>query len=143
MNRRDCQRVLLVVGLIAVHAWGEEATAPLTADADKIRPPSDYWALRPVARPVLPTVKLDSWSRTPIDRFILAKLEEKGLNPAPPADKATLLRRATFDLHGLPPTPAQLEAFGADTSPDAFAKVVDGLWPRPATGNVGDDIGWI
>jgi hypothetical protein len=79
-------------------------------------------------------VKNVAWPHTPIDTFILAKLEEKDLSPAAPADKATLLRRATFDLHGLPPTPAELEAFNADKSSDAFAKVVDRLLASPRYG---------
>ncbi len=72
--------------------------------------------------------------RTPIDAFILARLEAEGLRPAPPADKPTLLRRVTFDLIGLPPTPAEQQAFLADNSPEAFARVVDRLLARPEYG---------
>src|SRR5206468_8620441 len=75
-----------------------------------------------------------AWVRSPIDRFILAKLDEKGLHPAPPADKRTLLRRATFDLIGLPPAPEEIGAFLADDSPDAFARVVDRLLASPHYG---------
>src|SRR5205807_2991366 len=81
-----------------------------------------------------PAVKNTKWVRTPIDRFILAKLEAKGLHPNPPADKATLLRRASFDLIGLPPTPEQVQAFLADNSPQAFEKVVDELLASPHYG---------
>ena len=96
--------------------------------------PTHHWAFGPLRSPPLPTVKNSSWPRTPIDFFVLAKLEEKGLAPTPPADKATLLRRVTFDLHGLPPTPAELQAFLADTSADAFARVVDRLLASPRYG---------
>jgi hypothetical protein len=79
-------------------------------------------------------VKQTSWPRSSIDRFILAKLEERGLRPAPPADPRVLLRRVTFDLIGLPPTPAEVRAFLDDTSPDAFGKVVDRLLASPRYG---------
>ena len=84
--------------------------------------------------PALPAVKDEKWVRTPVDRFVLAKLEEKGLKPAPPADKIGLLRRTTFDLTGLPPTEQETRAFLDDTSKDAFAKVVDRLLASPRYG---------
>ncbi|HXG60800.1 MAG TPA: DUF1549 domain-containing protein, partial [Planctomycetota bacterium] len=93
-----------------------------------------FWSYRPVQDPPLPAVKDRAWPESPIDRFILAKLEEKGLRPAPDADKRTLLRRVTFDLTGLPPTPEEMEAFLADDSPDAFAKVVERLLASPHYG---------
>ena len=70
----------------------------------------------------------------PIDNFVLARLEAGGLSPAPPADKRTLIRRATFDLIGLPPTPAEVDAFLADNSADAYAKVIDRLLASPHYG---------
>ncbi len=76
----------------------------------------------------------EKWVQTPVDRFVLAKLEEKGLKPAPAAGKLTLLRRVTFDLTGLPPTEQDTRAFLADTSKDAFAKVVDRLLASPRSG---------
>ena len=82
----------------------------------------------------MPAVKDNHWAKSPIDQFILAKLEEKKLRPAPVADKRTLIRRATFDLIGLPPTPAEVEAFLADISPDAFPRVVDRLLASPHYG---------
>ncbi|MDQ6676318.1 MAG: PSD1 and planctomycete cytochrome C domain-containing protein [Acidobacteriota bacterium] len=93
-----------------------------------------FWAFQPVANPELPFVKDTQWVRTPIDRFILAKLEQRGLRPAPPASRTTLLRRATFDLTGLPPTEKELQDFIADGSPDAYAKVVDRLLASPRYG---------
>jgi mono/diheme cytochrome c family protein len=87
----------------------------------------NFWSFRPVARPAVPAVKEQAWVRTPVDAFILAKLEEKGLRPAPPADKATLLRRVYYAVIGLPPAPEQVAAFLADDSPAAYKKVVDEL----------------
>ncbi|HVY71453.1 MAG TPA: DUF1549 domain-containing protein, partial [Verrucomicrobiae bacterium] len=86
-----------------------------------------HWAFQPVKAATPPAVKNQQWPRVPIDFFILAKLEEKGLKPAPPADKATLLRRVTYDLTGLPPSPREVSDFLADKSPKAFERVVDRL----------------
>ncbi|MDQ2898508.1 MAG: PSD1 and planctomycete cytochrome C domain-containing protein [Acidobacteriota bacterium] len=93
-----------------------------------------FWAFQPVKDYAPPKVADAKWARTPVDRFILAKLEEKGLKPAPPADKMTLLRRATFDLTGLPPTEQEIGSFLADQSPRAFEKVVDRLLASPRYG---------
>lgn len=93
-----------------------------------------FWSFQPVKNYPPPDVKNSAWVRTPIDRFILSSLEQKGLQPAEAADKRVLLRRATFDLIGLPPTPAELEDFLADESRDAFVKVVDRLLASPQYG---------
>ena len=93
-----------------------------------------YWAFQPLANPEPPTVQNTAWPKNDIDRFVLAHLEREGLNPVGPADKLTLLRRATLDLTGLPPTPEEVEAFLADESPDAFATVVDRLLASPRYG---------
>ncbi|HXG08980.1 MAG TPA: PSD1 and planctomycete cytochrome C domain-containing protein [Gemmataceae bacterium] len=93
-----------------------------------------HWAFQPVRKPALPPVRNSAWVRTPVDFFILAKLEEKGLNPSPSADRRTLIRRVTFDLIGLPPTPEEVTAFESDTSPNAFARVVDRLLADPRYG---------
>lgn len=95
---------------------------------------ADYWAFRKPVRPVVPSVKNAAWVKNPIDAFVLAKLEEKALSPAAPADKRTLLRRVTFDLTGLPPTPEEIKAFLADASPDAYEKVVKRLLASPRYG---------
>jgi hypothetical protein len=94
----------------------------------------NHWAWQPLIEPAVPAVQDSSWPKTPIDNFILAKLEEKQLKPNGPADKRTLIRRATFDLTGLPPTTEEVENFLKDESPDAFAKVVDRLLASPRYG---------
>ncbi len=93
-----------------------------------------FWSFQPIKDPTVPKGKDASWPRTPIDHFILARVEASGMAPAPLADKRTLLRRVTFDLTGLPPTPDELAAFLADASPKAFAKVVDRLLDSPRYG---------
>ncbi len=110
-----------------------EAAAPAAAgSADAALPPD--WAFSPPKDHPLPAVRNEGWPQNPIDHFILARLEAKGLPPAPPADKRTLLRRATIDLTGLPPTPEEAAAFEADAAPDAFARVVDRLLASPRYG---------
>jgi mono/diheme cytochrome c family protein len=94
----------------------------------------DWWSLRPLSRPPVPAVKDGRWVRTPIDAFVLAALEKRGLSPSPPAERATLIRRVTFDLHGLPPTPEEVEAFVRDPSPDAYEKLIDRLLDSPHYG---------
>ncbi|OWK40325.1 PSD1 and planctomycete cytochrome C domain-containing protein [Fimbriiglobus ruber] len=93
-----------------------------------------FWAFHPVKAEKPPAVKDEKWVRSPVDAFLLAKLEVADLAPAPPADKRALIRRATFDLTGLPPTPAEIDAFLADNSSSAFATVVDRLLASPAYG---------
>ena len=103
-------------------------------------PPGDrdgsWWSLRPVSNPPVPS--LDDagrvWARTPIDAFILAKLQEKGLKPSPEADRRTLIRRLSFDLLGLPPSPEEVNAFLIDASPDAYERLVDRLLASPHHG---------
>jgi hypothetical protein len=98
-------------------------------DADK-----NFWAFKPISQAAPPTPKQKDWAVNPIDQFVLANLEKNGLKPAPQADKTTLLRRATFDLTGLPPTEKELQDFLADKSPKAFEKVVDRLLASPRYG---------
>ncbi|HYR58140.1 MAG TPA: DUF1549 domain-containing protein, partial [Chthoniobacteraceae bacterium] len=105
--------------------------AKLSGLTDKAR---GHWAYQPVVKPPIPQTKNHAWPRTPVDAFILAKLEEKSMVPAPDAEKGALLRRATFDLIGLPPTPQEVQAFINDTTPQAFAKVVDRLLASPHYG---------
>jgi hypothetical protein len=96
--------------------------------------PGGLWSLRPVTSPKLPVVKNAAWVRNPIDRFILSALEKKGLSPAPEADRRTLIRRAYYDLIGVPPTPAETNAFLADKQPNAYERVVDRLLADPRYG---------
>jgi len=93
-----------------------------------------FWSFQPVKDVAIPAVRDTSWARSAIDRFLLAALEKKGLAPAAPADRRTLIRRATFDLIGLPPTPAEIDAFLGDQSPQAFSRVVDRLLASPQYG---------
>ena len=95
---------------------------------------TDYWAYLPLKRPQVPAVYLLDWVRNPIDAFILAKLEEHGLTPAAPASKLTLIRRAYYDLTGLPPSPEAVEAFLNDTAHDAYEKLIDKLLKSPRYG---------
>jgi hypothetical protein len=94
----------------------------------------EFWSLRPITDPPPPPVRNADWPRNDIDRFILARCEELKLAPAADADKRTLIRRATYDLTGLPPTPEEVAAFLADTSDQAFARVVDRLLDSPRYG---------
>ena len=93
-----------------------------------------FWAFQPVRAVAPPAVERQGWITNPIDRFVLARLEKSDLEPAPPVDHATLLRRVTYDLTGLPPTPAEVEAFLSDTTDDAYARVVDRLLDSPRYG---------
>ncbi len=108
------------------------AVAAKQASSDEAR--KRHWSFQPVTNPAIPAVKNPAWVRNPIDAFILAKLEEKNLAPSQPADRRTLIRRVSFDLIGLPPTPEEVEAFVADPSPDAYEKVVDRLLASPHFG---------
>lgn len=93
-----------------------------------------HWAFVPPVRPKLPEVHMKAWPRSPIDTFVLARLEEEGGKPSPEADRSTLLRRVTLDVTGLPPTKAELDAFLADRSSNAYEKVVDRLLASPRYG---------
>jgi mono/diheme cytochrome c family protein len=99
-------------------------------------PEAVWWSLRPLAKPHLPRPSAEDakWARTPIDAFVIARLREKGLHPAPEADRRTLIRRLSFDLTGLPPTPEEVSAFVGDPAPDAYEKLVDRLLSSPAYG---------
>lgn len=106
------------------------ATAPRSPD--EIR--ATHWSFQPVSRPPVPVVTNTAWPATPIDSFILQALESRGLAPSPPAERRTLLRRASYDLIGLPPTAEEVEAFERDTSPNAWASAVDRLLASPHYG---------
>src|SRR5260370_25023452 len=105
------------------------APDPLVNDKDR-----DFWAFRPPQAVTVPTVRHATQVRNPIDAFVLQKLEGKGLSLAPEADRLTLLRRASFDLTGLPPAPAEVEAYLGDSAPDAYEKMIDHLLASPRYG---------
>ena len=119
------------VGFLAAVRAGDDESPPNPAPK---RAGQDWWSLQQLTRPDLPPVKNQDWVRNPIDAFVLATLEAQHLQPAAPADRATLIRRVTFDLLGLPPTPAEIDAFLNDESPDAYEKVVDRLLASPHYG---------
>jgi hypothetical protein len=112
----------------------EGAQWPDTPQSALRNPQSNHWAFVAPTRPALPTVKNTSWVRNAVDRFVLATLEQKGLAPAPEADKATLIRRLSLDLIGLPPTLPEIDAFLADSSANAYEKLVDRLLASPHYG---------
>ena len=112
------------------------SSAPGSARAGDLFSQEDraWWALQPIKAPMVPAANDATWAKNEIDHFILDRLESAGLTPAPPADRITLIRRLTFDLIGLPPTPQQVDAFVGDTSPAAYESLVDSLLDSPAYG---------
>ncbi|MGO9468393.1 MAG: PSD1 and planctomycete cytochrome C domain-containing protein [Isosphaeraceae bacterium] len=117
--------------------WANE---PATRSAAANRPAKDgstsktHWAFQPVRRPVPPAVRDRHWVDSPIDAFVLARLEAEGIAPSPRADKRTLIRRATIDLWGIPPTAEEIDAFEADSKPGAFERLIDRLLASPRYG---------
>ncbi len=112
--------------------WPDGGPVARTRTVAEVR--EQHWSFRPVHKPAVPAVKDSAAVRTSVDAFVLADLEKKGLRLSAPADLRTLLRRVTFDLTGLPPTPEEVDAFLADRSADAYEKVVDRLLASPAYG---------
>lgn len=94
----------------------------------------DYWAYQTVKRPAVPAVKENGWVRNPVDAFVLKSLENKGIRPAPVSDKISFIRRISYDLTGLPPTPAEIDSFVQDQTPQAYEKLVDRLLESPHYG---------
>jgi hypothetical protein len=133
----DSRKQLPMEQILVLEQWVKMgAPDPRTEAAALASKPdgSKHWAFQSVSNPAVPKVKNKSWPRSPIDQFLLAKLEEKKLKPASDTDKRTLIRRATFDLIGLPPTPEEVAAFVGDKSPAAFEKVVERLLASPHYG---------
>jgi hypothetical protein len=124
---------------VAVLARWVDAGAPwpngetLVADRQGVQATA-WWSLRPLHRPPLPRVRQRSWVRNPVDAQVLAELEARGLGPSAEADRATLIRRLTFDLHGLPPTPEEVDAFVRDCNPHAYEDLVERLLASPRYG---------
>lgn len=116
---------------------GTAGTRPRAAAASKSRITDEdrnFWSFRPIGEPAVPRLVEDEWSRNDVDRFILAKLQQEGLAPAPEADRPTLIRRLTLDLTGLPPTPEEVDAFVHDRASDAYERLVDRLLESPRYG---------
>jgi mono/diheme cytochrome c family protein len=101
---------------------------------DRTKAKETWWSLRPLARPPIPLVKTPGWVRTPIDAFVIHRLEQQGLKPSAEADRRTLIRRLAFDLLGLPPTPDEIDAFVRDPSPNAYERLVDRFLASPRYG---------
>lgn len=112
----------------------QSAVAADASPDDAVLEDKIHWSFQPIRRPGVPDVNDADWVRDPLDRFVLAELESNGFTPNLPADKRILLRRATYDLIGLPPTPAEIEAFVKDTSDNAFERVVERLLGSPHYG---------
>jgi hypothetical protein len=129
-------RIALVVIVVLCGAGGAMSSDSMPAlrrgpitDTDRA-----FWSFQPVKQVTPPKAAEDSWRRNPIDAFILSSLRERGLAPSQEAERVTLIRRATFDLHGLPPAPAEVDAFVADASPNAYEKLIDRLLASPRYG---------
>src|SRR6516165_6514778 len=130
MTRMPLLRSVLCLMSALATALVARAAEPYVIPAAK----RAHWAWKPPGRPAPPAVKDMAWAKNPIDGFILARLEAAGLRPAPEAPRSQLLRRATLDLLGLPPTPAEIDDFVEDRSADAWEKVVDRLLASPGYG---------
>jgi mono/diheme cytochrome c family protein len=109
--------------------WPQDVTLPARGEQGQ-----KWWSLQPLSRPPVPVVKTSAWVRTPVDAFILHRLEREGMKPSPEADRRTLIRRLYFDLLGLPPTPAAIDAFVRDASPNAYENLVDRMLASPRYG---------
>jgi len=137
------QIVIAIAGMLTTYATSEKASDDAENEAPDVQTvvepeitaeDRNHWAFRPLAEVDPPAVNDAAWLRTPIDRFVLARMEQEGLAPLPAADRLTLLRRVTFDLTGLPPTPEDVQDFLKDDSADAYEKVVQRLLASPAYG---------
>ena len=145
---RPCLAALMAAVACAGEAPASGDAVPPAVAADRAPPDQDaalierralaardsWWSWKPLAADAPPGVREGGWVRTPIDRFVLAKLEAAGVEHAPEASREALVRRATFDLTGLPPTPEEVHAFVADDSPDAWDRLIDRLLASPAYG---------
>uniref|UniRef100_UPI0035684BD2 DUF1549 domain-containing protein n=1 Tax=Stieleria sp. TaxID=2795976 RepID=UPI0035684BD2 len=139
-NRLPEQAVRALTKWVADGAPDPRESAPPSSAPDRgpsgmsIEEGRQFWAFRPVRDPAIPKLAETQWTENPIDAFVLARLHDNGLSPAPAADKITLIRRITQDLIGLPPTPEEIDAFVADESPTAYDKVVERLLNSPHYG---------
>jgi hypothetical protein len=127
----DAQIAVLTRWIEQGAVWPESQSAALASSADAAL---DHWAFQPIRRPAIPEVAQSDWPRTPVDAFVLAKLEAAGLTPSPEADRRTLIRRATYTLTGLPPTPDEVAEFTRDPDPEAYARLIERLLDSPPYG---------
>jgi hypothetical protein len=135
IERMPYKRPPLSEAEIAVlQKWIDQGPQRISGERPTVPASNSHWAFRPPVRASVPPVRKAPWPANPIDAFILARLERAGLDPSPRADRSTLLRRASLDLIGLPPTPEQAAAFLANSSPDAYERVVDRLLASPHFG---------
>lgn len=124
-----CALIPLVDCLKAGSSIADELAEPPITDRDRI-----HWAFQPLVTPALPEVKNKDQARNPIDRFVLSRLEDHGLQLMPEAERRVLIRRLSFDLRGLPPSPGEIARFESDPSPDAYDRLVDRFLSAPAYG---------
>ena len=133
----DDEISILTEWVLEGSTWADGIGADLPADAFEARTipdGGDWWAWQPLVQPAIPTVDDSSWVRNPVDSFILKRLEDAGIEPAPEADRPTLVRRVAYDLTGLPPTPEEVESFLADQRPDAYERMIDRYLDSPQHG---------
>lgn len=127
--------ILLAAAGMTLEARADDAAKQTEIEEEEITDADrEHWSFQPVVRPTVPAPKDASWASNPIDRFVLAKLDVRDVTPQPPADRTTLVRRVTIDLTGMPPTPAEIDAFLADDAPNAYEKLVDRMLASPAHG---------
>ncbi len=137
----DAEIASLKNWMTAVGKWTGPDLKVLPNETSQQRAGKDWWSLQPISRPSLPSVSNNAWARQPIDSFILSKLESQHLSPAADVDRRTYLRRVKFDLLGLPPSPEEIDQFVADSSSDAYERLVDRLLASPHYVNAGAGIG--
>lgn len=130
--RHDLGRVL-TAGLTLAGAWAVGAAEIRTKPVDYAEG-RKHWAFQPVGHPIPPVLEGDSWSANAIDRYVLQKLRDAGLQPSPEADRRTLIRRASIALTGLPPTPEEVTNFISDTAADAYPRLIECLLNSPHYG---------
>ncbi len=131
-NPLSAEQVAILERWVSLGApWPDEAT---TSNDEQAKRQREHWAFQPVSSPVPPKTDNPNWVRTPVDAFVLAKLNEKSLAPSPAVDRRTLIRRVTYDLTGLPPSPKEVADFVSDTNPDAYAALVERLLASPHYG---------
>jgi hypothetical protein len=129
------QNLVTIAGCIAVGLLALKPVAAQISEAPITELDRDHWSYKPLKRPAVPAAKdAGAWAKTPVDAFILQRLEVEKIAPQAEAAKHTLLRRVTYDLTGLPPSPEEIAAFEQDRSPDAYEKLVERLLASPRYG---------